>query len=111
VESSLAGMEARMTAQSLDGAVPSYITFRLASGVMEAIELRLAAPAAGQPYPVECAFGRILEARLSLAALGVARGRGVRFQLSLWQGGLPVDAVPQQGWLEMPTTDPGEMEG
>jgi hypothetical protein len=111
VESSLAGMEARMTAQSLDGAVPSYITFRLASGVMEAIELKLAAPAAGQPYPVECAFGRILEARLSLAALGVARGRGVRFQLSLWQGGLPVDAVPQQGWLEMPTTDPREMEG
>jgi hypothetical protein len=50
-----------------------------------------------------------LEARFPLAAAGVPEGRGVRFQLSLWQGGLPVDAVPQQGWLEMPTTRPAEM--
>jgi alpha-amylase/alpha-mannosidase (GH57 family) len=111
VESGLAGMEARVTTQSLDGAEHSYITFLLSGGAAEASELKLASPAAGQPYPVECAFGRILEARFSLAALGVERGRGLRFQLSLWQGGLPVDAVPQQGWLEMRTTDPGEMEG
>ena len=34
---------------------------------------------------------------------------GLRFQFSLWQGGLPIDAVPQQGWIEMKTTDPQEM--
>ena len=30
---------------------------------------------------------------------------------SLWQGGLPIDAVPQQGWIEMKTTDPARFEG
>jgi alpha-amylase/alpha-mannosidase (GH57 family) len=110
VESSLAGMEARVTMQSLDGAEPSYLTFRFSGGAGEVTELNLAAVGA-EPHPVECAFGRILEMRFALAAICVARGRGLRFQLSLWQGGLPVDAVPQQGWLEMRTTDPGEMEG
>jgi hypothetical protein len=43
--------------------------------------------------------------------MGIEPGRGLRFQFSLWQGGLPIDAVPQQGWLEMRTTDPGEMLG
>jgi len=59
--------------------------------------------------PVECALGRILEARIPLAAIGVAPGAGLRFQVSLWRGGLPVDAVPQQGWIEMRTTNPLEM--
>jgi hypothetical protein len=65
---------------------------------------------AGVP-PIECAFSGVLEARLSLAALGVAPGRGLQFQLSLWLGGLPMDAAPQQGWLTMRTTDPAEMAG
>jgi len=47
----------------------------------------------------------VLEARLSLAALGVRGGAPVRFQFSLWQGGLPMDAVPQQGWIEMTSGD------
>ena len=96
-EPELAGMEARVTLQSLDNAPPQPVTIRLAAG------------AAASDDPVECAFLRILEARFPLAAAGVAEGRGVRFQLSLWQEGLPVDAVPQQGWLEMPTTSPAEM--
>jgi hypothetical protein len=52
----------------------------------------------------------VLEARIPLAAMGVRNGGGLRFQCSLWQGGLPIDAVPQQGWIEMKTTDPMEME-
>ena len=96
-ESQLPGMEARVTLQSLDNAPPQAVTIRLSAG------------AASCDDAVQCAFLRILEARFSLAAAGVARGGGVRFQLSLWQGGLPVDAVPQQGWLEMATTSPMEM--
>jgi hypothetical protein len=56
-------------------------------------------------------LGRVLEARIPLAAIGVSPGAGLRFQFSLWQGGLPIDAVPQQGWIEMRTTDPVEMAG
>jgi len=33
----------------------------------------------------------------------------MRFQFSLWQAGLPMDAVPAQGWLELKTTDPERM--
>jgi alpha-amylase/alpha-mannosidase (GH57 family) len=58
---------------------------------------------------VACAFGRILEVRVPLAGLGDLDGSGVRFQCSLWQDGLPVDAVPPQGWLELTTTDPARL--
>ena len=96
-EPELAGMEARFSLQSLDGMPPQPVTIRLGSG------------AAATEDPIQCAFSRILEARFPLAAAGVADGRGVRFQLSLWHAGLPIDAVPQQGWLEMATTSPAEM--
>jgi hypothetical protein len=44
--------------------------------------------------------------RLSLEALGAAESGSLGFQFSLWRDGLPVDAVPQHGWLELKTTDP-----
>jgi alpha-amylase/alpha-mannosidase (GH57 family) len=98
----LAGMEARVTVQPLDSAQPSHVVIRIAPG-----EARATCPS----VPVECAFARLLEARFPLAPMGVAQGRGLRFQLSLWQGGLPMHAVPQQGWIEMRTTDPRAMAG
>jgi hypothetical protein len=101
-------MEARLTVQSLDGAHASSVEIGFAEGAARVTGMKLAA-AGGQP--VECAFARVLEVRISLAAMGVARGSGLRFQFSLWQSGLPLDAVPQQGWLEIRTTDPLEMTG
>jgi hypothetical protein len=43
---------------------------------------------------VQCAFNRILEAGLPVAP-------PARFQFSLWQAGLPIDALPEQGWFEV----------
>ena len=54
-EPELAGMEARFSLQSIDGAPPQPVTIRLTSG------------AATSQDPVECAFSRILEARFPLA--------------------------------------------
>jgi alpha-amylase/alpha-mannosidase (GH57 family) len=109
-ERELSRMEARLTAQTLDGAHSSSVEIGFANGAARATGMKLAAlPPEGQP--VECAFARVLEARISLESMGVARGGGLRFQFSLWQSGLPMDAVPQQGWLEMRTTDPLEMAG
>ena len=96
----LAGMEARLTLQSLNDAKTSHLTVDFANGgrVVE----KLAPPA-------EAALRRILEVRIPLAAAAVKKGAGLRFQFSLWQGGLPIDSVPQQGWIEMKTTDPEEL--
>jgi len=98
-----------LTAQPLDGAHSSSVEIGFANGAAQATGMTLAAPETEQP--VECAFARVLEARISLESMGVAPGGGLRFQFSLWHAGLPMDAVPQQGWLEMRTTDPAEMAG
>lgn len=57
---------------------------------------------------LEYAFSRILEVKVPLAGIGAGLQQPVRFQLSLWQNGLPLDAIPQQGWLEVATSEPGE---
>jgi alpha-amylase/alpha-mannosidase (GH57 family) len=49
-----------------------------------------------------CAFQQILEASVPLA---VDARDPIRFQFSLWKDRLPMDAIPQQGWLEAPTVD------
>jgi alpha-amylase/alpha-mannosidase (GH57 family) len=56
----------------------------------------------------EFAFSKIFEARVPLASIGAALRQPVRFNLSLWQDGLPLDAVPQQGWLDVSTAEPSE---
>jgi alpha-amylase/alpha-mannosidase (GH57 family) len=58
---------------------------------------------------VECALGRIFEARIPFETLGISEGDGLRFQFSVWEEGLPMDAIPQLGWLELHTTDPAEV--
>jgi hypothetical protein len=100
-------MEARFTGQTLDGARSSQVTIGLSHGAVKPLEVKMAASAEGA---VECAFARVLEVRISLEALGLAAGQGLRFQSSLWEGGLPIDAIPHQGWLEMKTTDPDRFE-
>jgi hypothetical protein len=111
-EHELSGMEARFTAESPDGRRTSRAAILFSEGTARVKDQSLAAPpAGGAAPPIDCAFSRVLEVRLSLAALGLAPGSGLKFQFSLWQGGLPVDAVPQQGWLAMRTTDPVELGG
>ena len=102
-------MQARLRVQSLDAARTSSLNIVFSHEGVAVADEDLAGGAA--PVAVECAFVRVLEVRASLAAMGIARGAGLKIQLSLWQGGLPIDAVPQQGWLEMRTTDPAELAG
>jgi len=104
-EREIGGMEARFTGQTLDGKRSSQVTIGFTQCAARPAEVKLAVPADGA---VECAFARVLELRLSLAAMGVAAGQGLRFQCSLWESGLPIDAIPQQGWLEMKGTDPAQ---
>jgi alpha-amylase/alpha-mannosidase (GH57 family) len=93
-EQELVNLEARFQLQSRNGSDPHSFAVRFGS--------------TGNGT-VECALGRIFEARIPLSSAGIAGGAGLRFQFSLWEGGLPMDAIPQQGWLELPTTDPDEV--
>ena len=99
-EGELAGMEARLTLQSLTDSQTSHVTVEFANGgrVVETLD-----------PPAEAALRRVLEVRIPLAAAAVKPGGGLRFQFSLWQGGLPIDAVPRQDWIEMKTTNPAEL--
>jgi alpha-amylase/alpha-mannosidase (GH57 family) len=96
-EQELVGMEARINVRPADGGRENELVIRLLGSGVEATP------------PMTCAFGRILEASIPLEPLGIPRGGGLSFQFSLWQSGLPMDAIPQQGWIHMPTTDPAEL--
>jgi hypothetical protein len=110
-EQERARMEARLTAQPAGSSRNSQLTVSFSEGAAHAKEMTLAAAPAADSHPVECALARILEVRIALASLGVSNGEGLRFQLSLWQDGLPIDAAPQQGWITLRTTDPAQMAG
>jgi alpha-amylase/alpha-mannosidase (GH57 family) len=98
---SLAGIDAHVTIES---PAQNYVELRFTNGRIEAREVRLAGPQ--HENPLESAFHKVLEIRLSLAALGVATGSTLKLHLSLWKDGLPVDTLPQDGWLEVSTAEP-----
>jgi len=97
VEGELGGMEVRANLQSLKGTANSSATIVFDGSGAHSMD------------GTECAFARVLEAKFPLDALEVKYGDGVKFQFSLWQGGLPLDAVPQQGWIELASTSPAEL--
>ena len=99
----LAGMEAQLTVQALDGSPGGAFALRFVPGGMERI--------GSAAQPIECAFGRVLEVKVPTEAISIPGGAGLRFQFSLWKDGLPFDAIPAQGWIEMRTTSPSEMGG
>jgi hypothetical protein len=66
------------------------------------------APLNGSSDGMEIAFGKVCEVRFPLSAAGLSIGQDLRFQVSLWQGGLPMDALPPQGWIEFSTAEPIE---
>ena len=76
-----------------------------------AIRLEDGRAVVSKPEKAEAAFRSILEVRLPFGAFGSERGRLVRVQVSLWQDGLPIEALPPQGWLECPTAEPADWFG
>ncbi len=83
-------------------------TFIAAQGV-KAVEFWKA----GQSIPVpkgtgdqvEVAFQRIFEVRLDYSILGVAPHERMSLQVSVWVNGLPLQVLPQEGWLPLELTE------
>ncbi len=56
----------------------------------------------------EAAYGQIFELKIALRS---QKTHGLKFQVSLWKSGLPLDALPQQGTIELHTQELNEWLG
>ena len=54
---------------------------------------------------VEVAFGRVFELRLDYSLLGVAPHEKIGLQVSIWAHELPLQVIPQEGWLTLELTE------
>jgi alpha-amylase/alpha-mannosidase (GH57 family) len=95
-----AGLEARFSLRTGNSDRQSTVVLGFTQTGTKVLESTL------PPNAFEHSWVDILEMRLSLDALDAAESGSLGFQFSLWRDGLPVDAVPQHGWLELKTTDP-----
>jgi hypothetical protein len=90
-------IEVRLQFESNDG--KTAVTVKLTREGLEKADV---------PAGVELAWRKLLEISAPLKTLHAQQGQVVRIQSSLWQAGLPVDSVPRQGWIEVPTLAPDE---
>jgi alpha-amylase/alpha-mannosidase (GH57 family) len=60
-------------------------------------------PAAGEK--LEVAFARVFELRLDYDLLGVHANDQTSLQVALWANDLPVQIIPQEGWLTLELTE------
>lgn len=87
-----AGLEIRVTVEGSGSDREFHV--QLASAGAEFVNHDQAAGSA------RCAYQRVFEMAVDLAALGMAADQPVRFQVSLWREGLPAEAVPADGWIQ-----------
>jgi hypothetical protein len=83
------------------------VHFQLTSDGAEVVESRGAEAKAMRAH-MACAYRRIVELKVELESLKANPHERLRLQLSLWRDGLPLDAVPAQGWLEFVPGEPAE---
>jgi hypothetical protein len=54
---------------------------------------------------LQVAFHRIFELRLDYSLLGNEPHQQIRLQASIWANELPLQVIPQEGWLSLRPTD------
>jgi alpha-amylase/alpha-mannosidase (GH57 family) len=54
---------------------------------------------------VQLAFNQIFELRLDYSLLGVEPHEKISLQVSIWVNGLPIQVLPQEGWLTLELTE------
>jgi alpha-amylase/alpha-mannosidase (GH57 family) len=54
---------------------------------------------------LQAAFGRVFELRLDYRLLGITRLERIRLQVSVWADELPLQIIPQEGWLTLELTE------
>jgi len=59
----------------------------------------------GMPAQLQVAFRRIFELRLDYSLLGYEPHQQIRVQVSIWANALPLQVIPQEGWLTLRLSD------
>ena len=54
---------------------------------------------------LQVAFHRIFELRLDYSLLGYEQHQQIRLQVSIWANALPLQVIPQEGWLSLRPTE------
>jgi hypothetical protein len=99
-EEMAAGVELRMGFVQHADAEPATVVVQIGDGVANAT-----------PLNVEAAMRQVLEIAVPLDAIVADLGPRVLFQISLWQGGLPMGTLPHDGWLQVAVGEPAEWAG
>jgi hypothetical protein len=54
---------------------------------------------------------RTFEFKIALSDLGAEQGSVIYLRVSLWREGLPIDALPIEGAMQLPVVSEEEMQG
>jgi hypothetical protein len=80
---------------------PAEIAKRTSRGSKKAASSGKVLASAKTPSGVEAALARILELKMPLSMLGVTQGHTVNLRFTLWRQGLPLDALPVDGSMDL----------
>jgi hypothetical protein len=94
------GIELRMRFVPRDGVEPLTVIVKVEDGAAKATL-----------SDMKVAMQQLLEIEVPLRAIQAEPGVLLRFQISLWQGGLPLGTLPHEGWLQLATAEPVDWAG
>jgi alpha-amylase/alpha-mannosidase (GH57 family) len=94
---------------SVEGGNHIRLHARVGPGGVKAVELlkgeeSLLVPLATGDQ-VQVAFGQVFELALAFRLLGVSPHERVKLQVSIWRNDLPLQVIPQEGWLTLELTE------
>ena len=94
------GIEFRLRFSHSTGSEPAAVEISIGDGITRAT-----------PQDVKVALRSVLEAAIPLTAIQAPPGALLRFQMSIWQRGLPLGTLPHEEWLGLFTGNPAEWAG
>jgi alpha-amylase/alpha-mannosidase (GH57 family) len=94
---------------NVDGEHRTRLHAAISAGEVKAVEFwkgeeSLLVPL-GTGDQVQVAFRQIFELRLDYSIMGVAPHERIKLQVSIWMDGLPLQILPQEGWLTLELTE------
>jgi alpha-amylase/alpha-mannosidase (GH57 family) len=90
---------------NVDSETPARLHATIGEGGVKAVEFWKGGEALPLPLgtgdQVQVAFRQIFELRLDYSILGVMPHERISLQVSIWMSGLPLQVLPQEGWLTL----------